>query len=137
MPSEGLRTRSKDGLSPELALVDPSLGAHARSSLPQSDDTLARLELLVRAHRITVSRAQADVAPAVVAEPPAASAPRGPAPPPTGPRRAPLLAGGAAAAALVAALLVGVRIDLRGSPAGAESTAIGEPPVALPRADAV
>jgi hypothetical protein len=50
--------RSLDNVSPELALVDQALGDRERSSLPQSDDTLGRLELLVRAHRIAVARDQ-------------------------------------------------------------------------------
>jgi hypothetical protein len=43
-------------LTPELALVDHELREEARAMLPASDDTLARVELLVRAHRITASR---------------------------------------------------------------------------------
>jgi hypothetical protein len=124
--------RADKGISPELALVDPGLGEDARSSLPHSDDTLARLELLVRAHRIAASREQAIVTPSVSVNGQTtlrpASEPRRPA---TGRRRAPVLAGATAAAALAAALLVGVRVDLRGSPAGADSTSIGEPPVAV------
>jgi hypothetical protein len=50
--------RSLDNVSPELALVDQALGDRERSSLPQTDDTLGRLELLVRAHRIAVARDQ-------------------------------------------------------------------------------
>jgi hypothetical protein len=56
VPPNGLHYVS-DHLSPELALVDAELADDARSALPQGEDTLARLELLVRAHRIVVSRA--------------------------------------------------------------------------------
>src|SRR5690242_15861240 len=56
-PPEGLRPgRILDRVTPELALVDPDLGEWVRSSLPGSDDTISRLELLVRAHRISASR---------------------------------------------------------------------------------
>jgi hypothetical protein len=57
VPPNGLHYVS-DHLSPELALVDAELADDARSALPQGEDTLARLELLVRAHRIVVSRAE-------------------------------------------------------------------------------
>jgi hypothetical protein len=43
-------------MSPELALVDATLASDARCALPKGDDTLARLELLVRAHRILQTR---------------------------------------------------------------------------------
>jgi hypothetical protein len=121
-----------NAVSPELALVDPALAEHARSWLPQPDDTLARFELLVRAHRIAASREQEVVAPPVADERPAMA---GSEPKPrrqaTRRRRTPVLAASAAAAAFAAALLVGVRVDLQGSPAGADSTSIGEPPVAV------
>jgi hypothetical protein len=124
--------RADKGISPELALVDPGLGEDARSSLPHSDDTLARLELLVRAHRIAASREQKVLGTQASAGTPAAprSAPE-PGRRATGHRRASVLAGGTAAAALAAALLVGVRVDLQGNPAGVESTSIVEPPVAV------
>jgi hypothetical protein len=46
-------------MSPELALVDPGLACDARTALPEGEDTLARLELLVRAHRILARRTRA------------------------------------------------------------------------------
>jgi hypothetical protein len=47
---------SGEHLSPELALVDAVLGEDARSTLPPGDDTIARIELLTRAHRILAAR---------------------------------------------------------------------------------
>jgi hypothetical protein len=48
----------RDLTSPELALVDPVLGESARSSLPRTGDTLARIELLVGTPRVKASREQ-------------------------------------------------------------------------------
>jgi hypothetical protein len=125
-PPQGSDARSSHvALTPELALVDLELAAEARSSLPRSDDTLARIELLVRASRIAGSRA--------VLSAPSAPARQVPASPPArrrlrAGRRTAVLAGGTVAAALVAALLIGVRVDLHGSPAGADTASIGLPP---------
>ena len=126
-PREGTARSSRVAVTPELALVDLELAAEARSVLPRPDDTLARIELLVRASRIASSRAPvtASRAPArSVQQPPAAGRSRWRVN-----RRTAVLSGGAVAAALVAALLVGVRIDLHGSPAGADTASIGIPPV--------
>lgn len=133
-PPEGTAHSSRAAVTPELALVDLELAAEARSNLPRPDDTLARIELLVRASRIAASRAPVTSSRAPV---PASRAPTRPvqhSPPPRrshwrGNRRTAVLSGGAVAAALVAALLVGVRIDLHGSPAGADTASIGIPPV--------
>ena len=135
-----------EGVSPELALVDPQLADVARSTLSQ-EDTLARIELLVRAHRIFDSRSL------VRAEPHAAPTERveqiepietesiarteAPAHAPTaagrtGHRRSAVVAGSLAAAAIASALLVGVRIDLSGQPAGADSSVISVPPIGQP-----
>lgn len=124
-------------MSPELALVDPALAQHARAWLPDPGDTLVRVERLTRAHRIAASRAERvevlGLPVRVVPSSPAPSLPRAGRTP--GHRRSALLAGGLAAGALIAALLVGVRVDLDGSPAGADTAAIGEPPaVTAPKA---
>jgi hypothetical protein len=126
MAAEGTRARRSDSsFSPELALVDPVLAAELRANLPNADDTLSRIELLVRSNRILISRT------AVAAAPPA-PARLSPPPRPTsrrpGRRGAAVVAGGAVAAALAAALLIGVRVDLHGNPAGADTSSIGVPP---------
>jgi hypothetical protein len=135
-PSDDLFVeRSNDVVSPELALVDPALAEHARSWLSNPEDTLTRVERLVRAHRIAASRAvRAEVLGIPPPEPLAAEAVPAPRATPSTHRRSPghrrsaLLAGSVAAATLVAALLVGVRVDVRGTQAVADTTAIGEPP---------
>ncbi len=125
--------------TPELALVDTQLAVAARSALPEVD-TLAQIELLVRAHRIAASRSAAR------AEPPAAppaSAPARVAPPAVpvpalaparrrprvGRRRSGLLALALAVAALVSTLLVGVRVHLGGPRTGADASLTERPPV--------
>jgi hypothetical protein len=130
-----------DDVSPELALVDPAVAEHARSELPRADDTLARIELLVRARRIAASRAmQAEAAPAPARAPVSEPAPAPvsvptvadvpastlPSPRRIGRRRSTLIAGGVAAGVFGAALLVGVRVDVSGNPAGADSTTFGD-----------
>ena len=96
--------------SPELVLVDAACAEVERSRLPRPDDTLARLELLVRSHRIVEARTR-------VALPEPASAP---APEPvTAPARAdvtrprrhvrPKLLAACATALLVLLALVGMR----------------------------
>jgi hypothetical protein len=109
-------------VSPELALVDPQLADVARSVLPH-EDTLGRIELLVRAHRIADSRAAGSSV--QQARPPAAVSARRR----SRHRRSAVAAGAAAATAVACALLVGVRIDLNGQPADA-NTSTGAPPVA-------
>jgi hypothetical protein len=120
-------------LSPELALVDFDLAAEARESLPKADDTLARVELLVRANRIAAERARVAASPSATPDRPVRPLPANRS---RGNRRRAALAGGAVAVAVVGALLVGVRVSVRGTPAGADTAAIGQPPVpvgALPR----
>ena len=125
-------------VSPELALVDPALGEHARAWLPSPEDTLDRIERIVRARRLAASRAalRTDVRALPTREAPT---PYGSPAPRTrtartavGQRRPALVAGGVAAAILVAALLVGVRVDVRGTPAGADTTTISAAPVEPP-----
>ena len=125
-------------VSPELALVDPALAEHARSWLPHPDDTLERIERIVRAQRIAASRARRledlglrDSSSAAAAAERATRASRT-----TADRRLAAIAGGVTAVVVVAAFLVGVRIDLGGNPAGADSTAIAEPSAAVPESEA-
>jgi hypothetical protein len=107
--------------SPELVLVDQELAVLARELLDEPDDTLARLERRIRLNRLaffdgtiyddtTRDRAGgghfAPVSPARVSR-------RG--------TRTKLLAGTTTAAALIAALLLGVTVNLGGTPAGADS----------------
>lgn len=129
---------NEDIVSPELALVDPALAEHARSWLPLPDDTLARVERMIQAHRIAASRARrmeelglrdsssaaADAERATRASRTAAN------------RRSAAITGGVTAVVVVAALLVGVRIDLGGNPADADSTAIAEPAATVAESEA-
>jgi hypothetical protein len=115
-------------VSPELALVDPTLAAHARDWLPDPGDTIRRVERLVQAHRIASARAGRAGALGI---PERFREPHDQRPttrPGSAHRRPVVLAGSLAAGALVAALLVGVRVDLGGSPAGADTAAIGQVP---------
>ena len=107
-------------MSPELALVDPVLGEQARAWLPQPDDTLERVERLVRAHRIAAS--------SVLWTQPSHR--------PTD-RRSAGLAGIVTAAVLVLGLLVGVRVDFGGNPVGADTTESGKPALGVPGPEAL
>jgi len=118
-------------VSPELVLVDPTLGERARSRLAEPGDTLARVDALIHTSRMTsLARRSMEM-------------PRLPGPDVLestrrisrmGRRSSAVFAGGVAAGALVVALLVGVRVDLRGVPAGADTAAIDEvPPVSMPQ----
>ena len=129
---------NEDIVSPELALVDPVLAEHARAWLPQPDNTLERVERIVRAQRIAASRARrmeelglGDSSSAAAAAKRATRTSRT-----TADRRSAVIAGGVTAVVVVAALLVGVRIDLGGNPADADSTAIAEPSAAVPEPEA-
>jgi len=106
-------------VSPELVLVDPALAGRVRPRVPQAKDTLARVDALVQSsRRVALARHSAEV--------PVRPAPRVVEPkrriPRTGQRRSAALAGAVAAGALVAALFIGVRIELGGTPAGADTT---------------
>ena len=48
--------QNEDGITPELALVDPVLAELARSRLAEPDDTLARVGALVQTSRIASFR---------------------------------------------------------------------------------
>jgi hypothetical protein len=117
-------------MSPELALVDPALAERTRAWLPEPGDTLRRVERLAHAHRIAASRASRVEAIQVRAQLAQASDCRSPSHAGVSVRHrcSVVLAGGVATGVLMTALLVGVRIDLHGSPAGADTTQIGEPP---------
>lgn len=118
-------------ITPELALVDPALADHARSWLPQPDDTLERIERIVRANRIAASRTRQMAALGVPHRDLSTSDSELPmrASRTTAHRRSMALVGGVTAAAVVAALLVGVRLDLQGTPAVADTARITEPAV--------
>lgn len=106
--------RSSDTTSPELALVDPLLGQRVRERLPEPSDTLARIDLDLTRRRLT-ALAENAVAPREQHVPKRWSSRTPP------PSRL-LVASGLVAAGLVAVLLVGVNVDVRGTPAGADST---------------
>ena len=125
-PRYGAAERSTMHVSPELVLIDPMLAEHARAWLPEAGDTLRRVERLLHESRIAEvrdDRVEALGAPAQLEAVQRES--RGRAAPG---RRSAVLAAVVTAGALVTALLVGVRVDLRGSPAGADTTTLGETP---------
>ncbi len=115
-----------DVVSPELVLVDQLLAELSRSRLPEPDDTLARVDALIQTSRMaSLARRSMEV-------------PRGPSADRVestrhiarrpARRRSAAFAGGLAAGTLVVALLVGVRVDLGGTPAGADSVVVEEVP---------
>jgi hypothetical protein len=101
--------------SPELVLVDPSLAEQSRAALPPSRDTFARIDELARARVLTARQSPGRVVSSPSPEP--AGVPAG-----GGSRvRWALFAGGVAAVTAIS-LLVGVRVDVSGQTAGADST---------------
>ena len=112
-------------VSPELVLVDAKLRVDARSRLAQPDDTLARVDALVQASRMAAlalkSMDMPRRPPHEFLGPPRRTSRR--------PRPSAIVAGGVAGA-LVIALLVGVRVDLNGTLAGADTAAVDEVPLA-------
>ena len=115
-------------LSPELVLVDPALEERSRAYLRDPSDTLARIEALVEASR-RAALAQASAEPPRRALSDFVESARRPSR--VGQRRSLALAGGVVAGLLVTALMVGVRVDLGGSPAGADTIA---PQISVPAA---
>ncbi len=118
--------RRVEPVSPELALVDEVLAEHCRSQLPEPDNTLARVDALIQTSRMaSLARRSMEV-------------PRGPSADRVestrhiarrpARRRSAAFAGGLAAGTLVVALLVGVRVDLGVTPAGADSVVVDEVP---------
>jgi hypothetical protein len=105
--------------SPELVLVDENLGARARAGLSEPDDTLFRLERDIAFRRLTVRTSTFDNVAGT----------------PEQRRHVPVVATGRSAwqqrrmlsvavgiaATFAGALLLGVQVTLRGTPAGADS----------------
>jgi len=111
--------------SPELILIDDALALRAREALVVPDDTLARLEHDVWLRRLTALEAANAVSTARDA--------RGPHSPGRSllgghRRRTKALAAGAVGASLMLALLLGVNVNLRGDPAGADASQVTAPP---------
>ena len=123
--------------SPELVLVDESLARRARESLPAPDDTLKRLEHAIWLRRLAaLERATAgaeltedtyEAAHVQLRRPPRFLAGR---------RRKAVVAAATAASGMSLALLLGVNVNFRGSPAGADSfeAETAPPPASVPSA---
>lgn len=113
-------------VSPELVLVDPVLAERVQARLPQPDDTLARVDSLVQASRRVALAQRSTEIPRrpdrQLVEPTRRIARRRQG-------RSAALAGGVAAGTLVIALMLGVRVDLAGNPAGADTTVLDKPPI--------
>jgi hypothetical protein len=123
-------------VSPELVLVDRALAERVQLRLREPDDTLARIEARVQASR-RAALAQRSIEmprpsrPRVVLEPA-----RRVARVRTRRRRPAAFAGVAAAGMLTVGLLLGVRVDLAGNPAGADATVVDSvPAVVVPKTD--
>jgi hypothetical protein len=99
-------------------LVDDALATRARCELPSPRDTIGSLEQQIASRRLS-SQALALVPP--LAE--AGSRPR----PRLGRGPSKRVVAGSVVVGLVAALLVGVNVDFRGMPAGADSTVLDSP----------
>lgn len=128
---ESRTVQAKGDFSPELALIDVALAEHLRSMLPEPRDTLARVGRLAAGHRdaaleVTYSNA-ADILGASTTMPMVISADPHPRHH-TMHRRSALIAGAVAGGLLGIALLVGVRVEVDGDPAGAVTAGIGQAP---------
>jgi hypothetical protein len=133
--SEGAVPRSGrlQFVSPELVLVDPVLAEHARAHLADPADTLLRIERLIRADRRPVPGVEGATLDDIETLSRSVDSQWGTDPPGRKAHgRSLVLAGVAAVAVLIASLLAGVRIDLRGDPAGADAT-VRQPPTARSR----
>lgn len=120
--------RPAEVVSPELALVDPVTAEYARAWHPAPGDTLQRIERLIQARQLAASRrAQTHVAI------PAPSAREHPRPRVTRRRgRSSVLAGGVIAGIVGTTLLVGVRVDVSGNQAGADTIGVAPQPTTTP-----
>ena len=115
-------------VSPELVLVDRELADRVLPWLREPDDTLARIEERVHASR-RAALAQRSVEIPLQAQPRVVEPRPRMARPPSSRRgsrrrRPAAFAGVVAAATLIVGLLLGVRIDLAGNPAGADTTVV-------------
>ena len=109
--------------------------ADSRGEVPGApDNTIPRLERLVQARWLAAARARRMEVlgiPSSDSVAPFRAPSRRRASRTTGHRRSAVLAGGVTAGALVTALLVGARVDLSGTRAGADTTAMDEPPLVV------
>jgi hypothetical protein len=122
------RTYTADEQSPEIVLVDPELAVRARERLRVPEDTLARLEREIARERHLgleeASDAESLTPTRRAAHPHVALRPR------IFRRRRPsskYVLAFSIAGALVFALLLGVNVDVRGIPAGADSRVAEQP----------
>lgn len=113
---------ARGSLSPELVLVDPRLAERTREQLAVPDDTLDRLERALWATRRAEIEAGPEAPPETVHRAVTASAHR----PRSERRRARrmFLVTASTVAVLSAAVLLGVNVNVRGTPAGADSTPV-------------
>lgn len=107
-----------DATSPELVLVDDRQALRARDRLPPPDDTLARIERELSLRRLVAHQPDERELDAPRASGRRPLLDRALLPIRTRPK---LLVAATTAGTLVAALLLGVQVDLRGTPAVAES----------------
>jgi hypothetical protein len=123
---------TREATSPELVLVDGTFALRARDRLPTPDDTVARIEREIALRRLVARQL---LEPQLGA--PEATLERSlldRALPPMR-RRPTLLVAATTAGALAAALLLGVQVDLRGTPAVAESVVEDSPDPVVDKAD--
>jgi hypothetical protein len=113
--------RDTETLSPELVLVDSRLEARARAALRPPPDTLETIQHLIRMRRAATLAARVGDDVLVHPAPRRLRSLRS-----LGRIRVRALAVGATAAVSLIALMLGVRVDLSGTPAGAESEGPGD-----------